>query len=250
MNTKRTIILLISLFVLSACAYSIQPLVVSAPPAGAKQQAALQFVNHVQLGMVEQDVYIETEDGQVRRMMADEAEAYADAATFGTAAAVKHDPFVLEPELLEPTEKGIDLGFSMGEWLAATGSGTYTVSGRETELNLAFEKLVPSGVYTLWCATISVPPSYRIVDIACGNPYGTDNTFIADAQGNAQITLTTSTMPDAGEGYMPVVALAYHSDGNVYGEFPGDFGLNSHVQILAFVPAPGDPAWTTISANP
>jgi hypothetical protein len=127
--------------------------------------------------------------------------------------------------------------------LAATGSGAYTVLGDKTELDLSFEKLVPNGVYTLWRATISAPPSFRIVDIACGSPYGTDNTFVADEQGNAQVQLLTTTMPDAGEGYMPVVAIAYHSDGKTYGEYPGAFGLNSHVQILAFVPAPGDPAW-------
>jgi hypothetical protein len=248
MNIKRLLILVVGLFVLSACAYSI-PVLVSAPQPGPQKQAPLVFFNHVQLGMAEQDVFVEIENGLVRRINASEAEAYQDAPTFGTAIAVKHDPFGLEPELMDPFAKGVDLGFTMGEWLAGNGSGTYTVYGEKTELDLSFEKLVPNGVYTLWCVTITAPPSFRIVDIACGNPYGTENTVIADADGNAQVRLTTTTMPDAGEGFLPAVVLAYHSDGNVYDEFPGDFGLNSHVQILAFVPGPDDAAWQDLSGQ-
>jgi hypothetical protein len=251
LTVKRThsamaALLIIAAFVLSACAGAVQPQVVAAPNVVEKQQAPLQFFTHVQLGMAEQDVFVETEEGTVRRIVADEAEQYADAPVYGTAIAVAHDPFGLKPELMNGFEKGEDLGVSMGEWLASTGSGTYTVAGEKTELDLSFENLVPNGVYTLWCVTITAPPSFRIVDIACGNPYGTENTVIADAQGGAQARLMTTTMPDAAEGYMPAVVMAYHSDGKTYGEFPGDFGLNSHVQIIAFVPAPGDAAWQAV----
>jgi hypothetical protein len=30
--------------------------------------------------------------------------------------------------------------------------------------------------------------------------------------------------------------MAYHSDGQTYGAYPGDFGKNSHVQLAAMIP--------------
>jgi hypothetical protein len=259
MEVKHFVITLLigATFVLNACAGSIEAPVAAAPAQAeaesgspvelqAEKRAPLQFVNHIQMGLAEQDVFVETEDGTVRRILAEEAEQYADAPLYATPVLVPHDPFGLDASLMEPFAKGEVLGFSMGEWLQATGSGSYTVYGEKTELELSFENLVPDGVYTLWCATISTPPAYRIVDIACGNPYGLDNTVIADSDGNAEVRLWTTTMPDASETYMPVVAMAYHSDGLTYGEYPGDFGLNSHVQIMAFVPAPADAAWEAI----
>jgi len=250
MKTKHLIIALLigATLVLSACANLVQSPVSAASDEAqsAKRQAPLQFMNHVQMGMTEQDVYVEIEGGMVRRIHAEEAAAFGDAPLYTTAVAVPHDPFGLDPSLNDPFAKGEAMGVTMDEWLAASGSGTYTVFGEQTELELTFDNLVPNGVYTLWCATISVPPAYRIVDIACGNPYGTDNTVIADAQGHAHVRLMTTTMPDATDTYLPAVAMAYHSDGMTYGEYPGDFGLNSHVQILAFVPAPADAAWQVV----
>jgi hypothetical protein len=35
---------------------------------------------------------------------------------------------------------------------------------------------------------------------------------------------------------MAGLAIAYHSDGNTYGAEPGDFGLNSHVQMFLGLP--------------
>jgi hypothetical protein len=42
------------------------------------------------------------------------------------------------------------------------------------------------------------------------------------------------------------VAVAYHSDGMTYDEYPGQFGLNSHVQIFAPIPPAGDDAWMSM----
>jgi hypothetical protein len=231
--------------VLSACTTVIDPQLAAASNTE-KMQVPLQFMSHVQMGMAEADVYVETEDGSVHRITADEVEQFADAPVFGTAVTVHHDPFGLDPASMQPFEQGIDLGFTLGEWLAAAGTGTYTVSGEQTVLDLSLEKLVPNGVYTLWCSMVSVPPAFHVVDIACGNPYGTDNMFVADDTGSAQVRLNTTTMPDAAEDYLSVIALAYHSDGQTYGEYPGDFGLNSHVQIMALVPPPDDPAWQVL----
>ena len=197
--------------------------------------------------MPESDAYVETEDGMVRRLLAEEVEAYLDAPIFTAETMVEHDPFALKAELLEPRAKGVELGMTMGEYLSATGGGTYTVVGDQAELDLSFEGLVPEGVYTLWCSTVSVPPNFHIVNVPCGSPYGGENEVVADSAGNLHVNLITTALPDAREDLVPLVALAYHSDGNTYGEYPGSFGMNTHVQLMGMLPAPDDAAWQPIA---
>jgi hypothetical protein len=48
---------------------------------------------------------------------------------------------------------------------------------------------------------------------------------------------------------MQVIAAAYHSDGKSYGTLPGDFGLNSHVQLAAVIPSPDSEAWNTAAGS-
>lgn len=133
------------------------------------------------------------------------------------------------PTPLGPFPKGASLGFTLQQWLAATGSGAYTITGDKAELNLAFQKLVPNGVYSVWCSRLSFPPNVKIVDTPCGAADGSQNAFKADAQGNATYTVKTKALPDSTKETATVVALAYHSDGKTYGAKPGEFGLNSHV---------------------
>ena len=137
----------------------------------------------------------------------------------------------------------------MGEWLAGTGSGTYTVDGEQAEIEVQFENLVPNGVYTLWCAHINAPPNFTIVDEPCGAQDGSQNTIVADEQGQATFNLTLDKLPDTNEETTRAIAAAYHSDGQTHGFYPGRFGYDSHVQILAFIPAPDDTAWQTISGG-
>ena len=160
-----------------------------------------------------------------------------------------HDLFQLDPDPLGPYGKGAELGFTLEEWLAATGSGAYTVVGDQAQIDLSFEKLVPNGIYTLWCAAVSVPPAYKIVDKPCGAADGSENIFTASAEGKADIHLNVKTLPDSTAETIQVLAIAYHSDGKTYGPLPGDFGLNSHVQILFMIPAPEDAAWQIISGD-
>ncbi len=82
-----------------------------------------------------------------------------------------------------------------------------------------------------------------IVNVPCGNRYGGDNVFTADDQGNAHAHIALSTMPEARADMIPSVAVAYHSDGKTYDEYPGSFGLNTHVQTFAPIPAADNDAW-------
>ena len=207
------------------------------------QQATLPFINHVQAGMAEPDVYIETEDGMVRRMTAEEADAYMEAPIFTIAAANEHDPFGVIEGSGDPREVGFDLDISMAEWLAASGELVYTVEGNDAQMEMSFDGLIPGGVYTLWCSTVATPPDFHIVNIPCGDPYGGDNVFTADDDGSAQASVALNTMSQAREDLIPMVAVAYHSDGNTYDEYPGNFGLNAHVQIFAPIPPADNEAW-------
>lgn len=197
-----------------------------------------QFVNHIQAGLVEQDVYVANEDGTVNRITGDSPISTWYQPVYGTADAVHHDPFGLSEDAVAPQEQGAELGFTMGEWLSATGTGTYTVSGDVASLSFEASNLVADGVYTVWCAHMTMPEDVQIVDIPCGNEDGSENVVTADADGSVEFAL--ENMPalapvtdNPSEFY--VIALAYHSDGQTYGANPGDFGLNSHVQIFAMI---------------
>jgi hypothetical protein len=217
----------------------------SIAPAVPQKQVALNFVSHVAAGLPEQDVFIEVAPGAdvVKRLTAKNIETYMDAPVYASQDLVPRDPFQVGPDPLGPYSKGAELGFTMAEWLAGTGNGAYTVIGHQAYIDAYFDKLVPNNVYTVWCSHISVPPDFKIVDEPCGQPDGSQNTLITDAYGRAEFHVVTESLPDTTEKTMQVIAVAYHSHSQTYGGNPGDFGLNSHVQVLAFLPAPGDDTW-------
>ena len=200
----------------------------------------LQFVNHIQANLPEQDVFIQstTNPNQVIRVEGDQAkEATISAKTvYAATSAVDHDPFKLTDNPLGPFPKGESLGFTLAEWLGAQGSGTYVVNGESAQLDLTFQKLVPNGVYTVWCSRLTLPPNPSVVDRPCGAADGSENVFEADADGAGVFKLNMKPLEESTRETASLIALAYHSDGKTYGEKPGDFGLNSHVHIFAMIP--------------
>ncbi|MCX9074393.1 MAG: hypothetical protein OIN88_07000, partial [Candidatus Methanoperedens sp.] len=206
----------------------------------------IQFVNHIQAGLPEQDVFIQRNDAAPNQVVRVEANDTRDPAilakmVFATATTTPHDPFKLGSNPLGPYAKGASLGFTLQQWFAATGSGTYTVDGDNAEMKLSFQKLVPNGKYTVWCSRLTFPPDVKIVDSPCGAPDGSQNVLDADAQGNAAFDLKMKPLPDSSRETVSLIALAYHSDGKTHGASPGDFGLNSHVQIFFMIPPPPKP---------
>ena len=207
----------------------------------------LQFVNHIQAGLPEQDVFVERNDINLDQVMRVEGKDAADASNgskvlYASAAPTAHDPFKLGSSPLGPFPKGARLGITLQQWLAANGSGTYVVNGSSSELHLAFQKLVANGVYTVWCSRLTFPPKANVVDTACGAPDGSQNVIKTDAQGLAVFNLALPTLPESSKETASVIALAYHSDGKTYGAKPGDFGLNSHLHIFALMPVPAAPS--------
>jgi hypothetical protein len=240
MKTKATLITLVAATLLTACtAVVAQP--EPQPEAQPEPEVyALQFGTHVAAGMAEQDVFIEREagSGKVMRILPGEESETLDLPIYAAASNVGHDLFGTSESPVGPFEKGLSLEMTMGEWLAGTAQGTYTVTGDRAKLDFTAEKLVPNGVYTVWCARVSPPPADSSVDKPCGAVDGSQNGFVADAYGNASFTLELPTLPATSAETMTVIALAYHSDGKTYGELPGDFGFNSHVQLAAVITTP------------
>ncbi len=235
MNRNSTLFAALALLavVLSACT----SVLAQAPKA---THFSLNALPHVAMGMPEQDVYVEQEPGsdQVIRILPDQVDQYADSPIYASTQANQHNLFATGEAPFGPFPKGASLGMTLGDWLSASGKGSYTVIGDRAKINLTFENLVPDGVYTLWCSRVTFPPNIEIVDAACGAPDGSENSLIADKNGRAHFKLDLPALAESSEETVTVLALAYHSDGQTYGANPGDFGLNSHVQIAAMVVQP------------
>jgi len=196
--------------------------------------------NHIQLGLPEQDVFIEDESNtsMVLRVEGEQSAENLAKELFATSETTPHDPFKIGEDPLGPFPKGEALDFTLEEWLAGSGSGTYTTEGETGTITLAFETLIPEGVYTVWCSRLTFPPDVAIVDSPCGAPDGSENTFTADSAGSASITMTGAALTESSEETATVIALAYHSDGLTYGEEPGEFGNLAHVQLAYIMPPP------------
>ena len=196
------------------------------------------FVNHILAGMAEQDVYLATDDGMVQRIPGDVPLASIGESIYAAAETQEHDPFALGETPLGPFEMGTELGITLGDWLKAGGTGTYAVEDDVAQIELVFDNLVPGGVYTTWCSVVALPPESTVVDSACAQDVS-ENAFTADENGHATFSVTAAALPSTTETSLSMVVLAYHSDGNTYGEHPGDFGFNSHVHIFAIIPPVG-----------
>ena len=157
---------------------------------------------------------------------------------YSTATPTAHDPFKVGENPLGPFDKGKLLGFTLQQWLSASGIGIYSVDDENAEIDLSFKNLVPNGVYTLWCSRITFPPNPNIVDMPCGAEDGSENSFTADDKGSGSFSLKLKPLEASTKETASMVALAYHSDGKTYGESPGDFGSNTHVQIFFMMPVP------------
>lgn len=161
-----------------------------------------------------------------------------DKMVYAADASTEHDPFKVGANPLGAFDKGKPLGFTLKQWLDASGIGIYSVDDDDAELDLSFKNLVSNGVYTVWCSRLTFPPNPKIIDKPCGDEDGSENSFKADEKGSGSFNLELDTLEASTKETATVIALAYHSDGKTYGASPGDFGLNSHVHIFFLMSAP------------
>jgi hypothetical protein len=214
------------------------PALSAAPTYDAPVSIGLTFVYHVDADMAEQDVFVEREASSGEVFRATKADRDMDQPVFAAAEAQPHNPF--DPAAVGPYAKGADLGMTLGEWFGAEGRGTYTCENGEATIDVAFDGLAPDGVYTMWHFFMAAPPTDPFIgtyDLPMGSRDGAESVFNADSEGRAHVERTIKPcLQLSGEHLMAGLAIAYHSDGNTYGAEPGDFGLNSHVQMFLGLP--------------
>ncbi|MEK7557350.1 MAG: hypothetical protein AAB538_05210 [Patescibacteria group bacterium] len=203
----------------------------------------LHFVSHPQAGFPEQDILVGGKGIAPGRAVRVDVKDAQHAPNLGkqvymSYVPIPHDPFKVTAKPLGPFSRGEALGFTLGEWLAGTGSGRYIVAGDKAFLSARFQKLVPGGLYTMWCSRVKLPPKPIITDYPCGKADGSQNTLRANARGNATFNLALPPLQPSDEKTLTVVALAYHSDGQTHGADPGPFGSATHVQLFTALPAP------------
>ena len=220
-KTKFLVLMIISVFLLSSCEVY-QTLYGAAPKEAAPQESV----------------------GKVVRVEGEGAKDPANLAkkAYAAAAPTVHDPFKTGANPLGPFDKGQELGFALGQWLAGSGIGIYSVDDGNAELELSFKNLVPNGVYTVWCSRITFPPDFNIVDAPCGAEDGSENSLKSDEKGSGSFSLKLKPLEASTKEAASAIAVAYHSDGETHGASPGDFGLNSHVQIFFLLPEPSSNA--------
>lgn len=213
-------------------------------PLGAAENriVELNFTRHVDfpVPMPVQDVYIvlnRSRPDLVYRAAPEQAmdpkilalEAYA------TTDHTPHDPLMETENPIGPFPRGDDLGFTLGEWLAARGEGTYSEEDGNSRMDFVFWNLIPNGTYTVWWAGVTHEP-YSFAVAPAGAADGSDNWFEADSMGNASFHANMQPMPPGSNETRTLVVVRYQSDGIVPGSTPGPYGKTAHVQLLYRMP--------------
>lgn len=204
---------------------------------------SIPMVPHVDIGIAEQDVFVDKGDGAgVYRVSVEDAAdpGLLDAPVYASAQPQEHNPAELGP-----FEKGEPLGFTLSDWLSGTGVIAYACQHGEATFDATFSNLVPDGVYTLWYGRLTMEEGAiaGVEEMPLGAPDGSQNTFTADEDGAAAFHLAgfpcvaPTELDESGTGMSTVFAIAYHSDGKTYGDDPGPFGTVSHVQLVAMAQA-------------
>ncbi len=199
----------------------------------------LTFAGHIHWDLVEQHVYVEREPGSgvAYRVTPVDVHRYLEAPVYAAAEAVSNAPF--DHGEVGPYALGPALGVTLGDWLAAAGTATYTCTDDIGTVTAEFENLVPNGVYTMWYSFIPRPPlePFVALDIPLGARDGSDTLFVADADGQASYDVVFSPcLQMSGRQTDTSLTIAWHSDGATYGAEPGPFSTATHVHIFANFP--------------
>ncbi len=199
----------------------------------------LTFVDHIQAGMIEQDVFVRRDQDSSLgfRVTSEDYEKYLEHVVHTSAVGVPHDP--MNTGAMGPYEIGFNLGVTLQEWLDASGKATYRCHGSKGAISIEFEKLVPNGLYTLWTFYLPTPftEPFSTYDIPIGARDGSDSVFRADPTGAANLTLEIEPCLQGSSNQLASgLAAAYHSDGKTYGPEPGSMGDKTHVHLFALLP--------------
>ena len=267
--TRRSVSVLVALGLIVALARSIAGTTVSTTSRTDTMQ--IQFVHYVQLGIPEQDVFIEPHNGldavptilidplrpnevchnipaliescsvraqQVMRVEPGDAQSPGQLAKslYAAETVIPHDLNRSGPNPIGPYWKGDALGVTLRLWLGAEGSGYYVMNAKDAELDLAFQKLVPRAQYALRCMRTPVPVKYDPIEIDCPHWSRLQSRIQPDADGNATLRLKVPMLPKSNRETSTVLQLVYTR----WEDDWGGYGKNEHVQLLFEVPIPQD----------
>ncbi len=187
---------------------------------------------------------------RIERSQANDSTILAKEA-YATVNATPHDTYKITPHPLGPFPKGVNLGFTLEQWLSAIGNGTYIEENGNATMNLTFKNLVPNGTYTVWIHRVTMPPNYGEIFTPVGASNGSQNVFKADSMGNATYNMKLKALPESTnvtfKDYVAMyvtkkapittnitwtlISVVYHSDGKTHGVVPGELGKTAHVQM-------------------
>ena len=208
------------------------------------QTVELTFVDHLKAGLIEQDVFVVKGvcTNEVYRVFPEEREKYLDAEIYATEKTQYHNPFSRDEA--GPFEKGRSIGMTLGEWLKASGTATYTCEGGWSTLDASFENLMPNATYTMWHAFMAKDNADNFIgtfDLPLGERDGSQSVFKTDENGKAELNVKFETcLQFTDSQLMSMMAIAWHSDDKTYGISPGPFGTVTHVQLFAILPEADD----------
>ena len=130
-------------------------------------------------------------------------------------------PGVLDAPGFAVTKSAPNDPITLDDWLKA--EGTLRIDCKQdgtSEITVTTKNLVVNGVYTLWGVFALDFDADGVDDaaipIALG---GVPNAMVVDKSGKAEITRILSFCPQD-EPSLKTVAIAFHSDGNIYGGVP------------------------------
>ncbi len=257
MQTKRWILLFVAALLLTTSALAADaPASLPATSNPWEVDVMLRSVIYLPTPRPVQDVFIVLNNTtpnlvyRIERSQANDSTVLAKEA-YATVNATLHDTYKITSHPLGPFPKGADLGFTLGQWLSAIGTGTYIEENDNATMNFTFKNLVPNGTYTVWFHRVTMPPNYREIFTPVGASDGSQNVFKADAVGNATFNLKLEALPastnvsfkDYAAMYVTkkapittnitwtLISVAYHSDGKTHGAMPGELGKTTHVQM-------------------
>jgi len=124
---------------------------------------------------------------------------------------------------------GSPLGMTLEEWFRASGSVTLEpcADGRE-DVKVTLHGLKPGGRFSLFETHFDQKP-FEFTPL---DGTGTGNSFSADDQGSASVTLTAPERMT----HANAVLVVYHSDKVTHGKERGSLGETAHHQLIARLP--------------
>lgn len=210
----------------------------SVPQYDAPVTLDVKFNYYIDDNLAEQDVFIEHEPGSNQVFRVTAADRDMGQQIFAAATPLQHAPF--EADKNGPWRKGKALDFTLGEWFAGHGEGSYSCQDGAGHIKVEFNDMLPNAVYTMWHFFMAMPPTEPFIgtyDIPVGARDGSQSVFQTDSSGNAVFERSFKPcLQLSGEHLAAGLAVAWHSDGKTYGPLPGDFATDSHVQLYMFLP--------------